>query len=685
MKKYLLFFIILLFLVFNVNAKVSDIELTNIEILEKNDNVKSDIKSFKNLNTIFFSKDDYVKYKLTIKNNTKNTMKIDEINDNLNSDVINTEYQYEKKELKSNEEYTFILTIKCIKDIDEEKLVINGPLSIIINYDDGKQITIDENPDTMDSIINYFIIFVISAISLVIVITKKGKKQLLGLMLVVSLIPITSNAVSTKKEVTINNNIKVYGKIAKIDNGIVSNKKIKDVAGTDTSTSENAYSVVDTNIVKILRSNSLLDDFVSNESNTISIDESRIPIYIWFDNGILYYYTESEKILLNDNCNRLFQNLTALEEIDLSGFDTSNVTFMGAMFSNCKNLKRLDLSNFDTSNVTVMGGMFQRCENLEEIDLSNFDTSNVNDMSFMFNYCSKLQEIDLSNFDTSNVTTMRAMFQRCLLLEQLDLSSLDTSNVSDMKYMFNNCKMLNSVDLSSFNTSNVNDMQYMFCNCESLTNLDITNFDTSRVTNFDSIFRNCKGLIEIDLSNFSTESATLIRGMFYDCSGLIELDLTNFDTSKVEDMSWLFRGCTNLERVDLSSFNTTSTTDINHMFCYCVKLKSVDMSNFDISKVTSLNGLFYDCESLEEIDLSNFVTNNVNDMTNMFAYCIKLKTIYVGDSFNTSNVTSSSNMFRNNSVLVGGNGTTYNNSYRDKTYARIDTEETPGYFTLKSA
>ena len=42
-------------------------------------------------------------------------------------------------------------------------------------------------------------------------------------------------------------------------------------------------------------------------------------------------------------------------------------------------------------------------------------------------------------------------------------------------------------------------------------------------------------------------------------------------------------------------------------------------------------------------------------------------------------------MFTSDTNLVGGNGTTYNGSYRDKTYARIDTEETPGYFTLKSA
>ena len=42
-------------------------------------------------------------------------------------------------------------------------------------------------------------------------------------------------------------------------------------------------------------------------------------------------------------------------------------------------------------------------------------------------------------------------------------------------------------------------------------------------------------------------------------------------------------------------------------------------------------------------------------------------------------------MFKNCSNLVGGNGTTYNLNYIDKTYACIDVKSAPGYFTLKSS
>ncbi len=53
-------------------------------------------------------------------------------------------------------------------------------------------------------------------------------------------------------------------------------------------------------------------------------------------------------------------------------------------------------------------------------------------------------------------------------------------------------------------------------------------------------------------------------------------------------------------------------------------------------------------------------------------------------TLNTSKVTSSDYMFNDSTNLVGGNGTEYNNFYIDKTYARIDTDGTPGYFTLKT-
>ena len=94
--------------------------------------------------------------------------------------------------------------------------------------------------------------------------------------------------------------------------------------------------------------------------------------------------------------------------------------------------------------------------------------------------------------------------------------------------------------------------------------------------------------------------------------------------------------------------------------------------------------MFFDSKATT-LDLSSFDTSNVTDMSWMFSDCSNLKTIYASDKFNTNSVTSSSYMFTGSSNLVGGAGTTYNSSFVDKTYARIDGgTSNPGYFTLKN-
>ena len=66
------------------------------------------------------------------------------------------------------------------------------------------------------------------------------------------------------------------------------------------------------------------------------------------------------------------------------------------MFYECSKLTNIDLSSFNTKNVTNMSGMFYGCSNLTNIDLSSFNTENVSDMSWMFSYCSNLKKISIN-------------------------------------------------------------------------------------------------------------------------------------------------------------------------------------------------------------------------------------------------------------------------------------------------
>lgn len=152
----------------------------------------------------------------------------------------------------------------------------------------------------------------------------------------------------------------------------------------------------------------------------------------------------------------------------------------------------------------------------------------------------------------------------------------------------------------------------------------------------------------------------------------------------------LFEYMINLKSVDLANMYTDKVTDMSGMFAGCLSLESIDASNFNTSNVTNMNGMFdgsggvLGSSKVKNINISSFDTSNVTDMSYMFYYMTNLTTIYASNNFTTSAVTNSDRMFTGSSKLVGGNGTKYNSSYIDKTYARIDASSTPGYFTLKN-
>ena len=370
--------------------------------------------------------------------------------------------------------------------------------------------------------------------------------------------------------------------------------------------------------------------------------------------------------------------------LDVSHFDTSNVTSMSGMFRACTNLTTLDVSHFDTSKVTDMSGLFWNCNSLTTLDVRNFDTSKVTNMKEMFYDCKGLTSLDVTHFDTSNVTMMNSMFEYCISLTSLDVSCFNTSNVTNLAAIFSDCSSLTSIDVSHFDTSKVKLMGGMFSSCNSLTTLDVRNFDTSNVISMYAMFAGCSGLTNLDVSNFDTSNVTDMGYMFSHCNGLTNLDLSNFDTSNVTEMDRMFWKCHGMESLDLSSFNTANVTTMNCMFLECSGLTSHDLSNFDTGNVTDMGEMFSGCNGLTSLGLSNFNTGNVTNMIRMFSGCSNLTTIYAGEGWSLESVTSDNGMFNGCSKLEGYMGTTYNPSFVDKTYARIDGgPDAPGYLSVK--
>ena len=148
------------------------------------------------------------------------------------------------------------------------------------------------------------------------------------------------------------------------------------------------------------------------------------------------------EIYVNDSFleikNEFFYNNTDIFIVEVQW----NITIknINNMFENCDNIIEIDLSNFNTSQVTDISCMFYRCLSLSSLNLDNIDTSNVDNMAYMFYNCSSLRSLNLVNFDTSKVITLVGMFYNCISLISLDVSKFSTSKLTSMKNLFYGCK-----------------------------------------------------------------------------------------------------------------------------------------------------------------------------------------------------------------------------------------------------
>ena len=229
----------------------------------------------------------------------------------------------------------------------------------------------------------------------------------------------------------------------------------------------------------------------------------------------------------------------------------------------------------------------------------------------------------------------------------------------------------------------------MFVNNASLKSVDLSNFNTSKVTNMQAMFAGASSLEEINIDNFdltgSTNGSGIIGGMFSGATNLKKISMKNW---KIPENFTYAIGCNtsnlcsqNLEYIDVTDWDLTAITNLYGLFVNLPAKEIKGLETWDTSNVTNMCAMFVNNASLKSLDLSSFDTSNVTNMSWMFSNNSNLEVIIVGDSFQTEQVEQSSYMFSNDIKLIGGEGTLYNENYQDKTYARIDTPGTPGYFT----
>ena len=358
------------------------------------------------------------------------------------------------------------------------------------------------------------------------------------------------------------------------------------------------------------------------------------------------------------------------QSIDFTNANFQNLTTMEGMFDN---FRQYDVDNLrlpkthGLPKLNNMARMFNNLRSSRIVDLTIFNTENVTDMSYLFGSDGRIENKLYNNvthvivgeqFSTKNVTNMAGMFAGTYLdnIAQL-IDKFDTTKVTNMTHFLDSTKNLTSINLKdNINTENVADMSYMFANHDPLGRLILgNNFSTKNVVNMEGMFKNIDDLEQLNLGDkFDTSNVTNMRYTFAGIDDLAALDLgTKFNTSKVTDMSYMFENTNEMVTLNLGDkFDTRNVTNMDHMFSRTGYLRALDFKGkLDTHKVTNMDHMFY-ASGIKTLDLGmNFNTSVVTSMASMFESSAVKDLAFPVDMGDAPNLTNAVNMFKNCSYL----------------------------------
>ena len=218
------FFVMLVFSVFNINkvlANIDNIAITNAVIEEKSSTTDATITSFtrdKLVTKVTYHKiNDYVTFKITLKNNDSKNYTIKTITDNNSDTHILYEYdKHENEEFKSNTEKELIIKSTYKNEVTNvNSRTINDNVEFKITFVDESgeesETIIPINPQTVDDLMNYIVIGILSAVGLLV--TLKNKKLKKSLLIVLLMVPFIVRAASLSYEFDFTSEIKYFDKI----------------------------------------------------------------------------------------------------------------------------------------------------------------------------------------------------------------------------------------------------------------------------------------------------------------------------------------------------------------------------------------------------------------------------------------------------------------------------------------
>ena len=294
------------------------------------------------------------------------------------------------------------------------------------------------------------------------------------------------------------------------------------------------------------------------------------------------------------NLSNWFVNCSNLASISgLENLNTANVKTMEGMFNSCTSLKELDLTGFDISNLENTYQMFYNCTNLETIYATgDWNTEKNTNSSYMFNVCNKLVGSAGTDFESSNISDKSYAHldggpsnpgyfsQRGVALAYAAVEKDADGKAVAVTFYYDTQKESRAAEgktiVRTLNSSNAY-----------LNWAGTTHGKTLTSATFDPSFKNYTGL-------------TSLYRWFNSCSALTSITgLENLNTPNVKTTGSMFDGCRALTELDLTALNTSSVTNMSYMFSYATNLRTIYVGdNWTIAADADTNSMFMSCNAL---------------------------------------------------------------------------------------
>ena len=233
------------------------------------------------------------------------------------------------------------------------------------------------------------------------------------------------------------------------------------------------------------------------------------------------------------DCALLFYN-SGIEELNVTNWNLSGKgTSVNGVFQNSKLSNLIGSENLINSTWTQLPSIFLGCP-LTSIDVSNWDTSNVTSMAQMFQNCKNLQTIvGLENLDMSKVTVFTGMFNECAALTEINLPTTNfNGNNINISTFAQGTKSLTTLDLTSWTNATVNGDINRFLNYSGVTSFDVSTIDAAvehlgySLPKSDSLqeFKYFKSLRFTNIANYNP----FTNFSLVECINLSKASLVNF-------------------------------------------------------------------------------------------------------------------------------------------------------------